>query len=381
MNSIAVFVPGALGDLRTPYQVPVITNLITLLSERYRIIAYSLIKPDNNRRTILCGNAVVKFIDARFDDSILRRILKFRSAFLRDHVYERFELLHAFWGMPSGSAAIIAGRSADVPTLISAVGGEAASLKNIRYGNMRNPVTKFITLQTLERATAITALTMYQRDQLKKSGLRRMDCSVIPFGIDAKTFSPSGAPCFAPPYRFLHVSNMNRVKDVVTLIRAFHKIVQHTDALLRIVGFDLLDGEPAALVRSLGLEERVAFLGYIPQHELAAQYRWAHFFLLTSMYEAQAVVVAEAAACGVVVCGTRVGLLADLGDDAAICCDVGDHDELAHRVLAAIQNHARYVRLRAASMKWATEHSIAWTAERFAELYDSVISETRRSRC
>ena len=377
MNNVAVFVPGALGDLRTPYQVPAITNLITRLSERYRITAYSLIKPDNNRETILCGNAVVKFIDARYDDSMLRRILKFRSAFLHDHVHERFELLHAFWVMPSGSAALIAGRNADVPTLISAVGGEAASLKHIRYGNMRNPMTKFLTLQTLERADAITALTTYQRDHLKKSGLRRMDCSVIPFGIDTQTFSPTGEIPFAPPYRFLHVSNMNRVKDVATLIRAFHKIVQHADAQLRIVGFDLLDGEPAALVRSLDLEERVEFLGYIPQHELATQYRWAHFFLLTSMYEAQAVVVAEAAACGAVVCGTRVGLLADLGDAAAICCEVGDHDELANNVLAVIQHHAQYIRLREASMKWATEHSITWSAKQFAELYDFIISGNR----
>ena len=101
-------------------------------------------------------------------------------------------------------------------------------------------------------------------------------------------------------------------KGVDLVLRAFSLIAnQVTDAYLAIVGEGDERPKLEALVRELGLDERVFFLGYIPQPPspgLPRLYNCTDGLVLGSFHESLALVLAEALACGKPVISTPVGI-------------------------------------------------------------------------
>src|SRR4029079_7178540 len=77
------------------------------------------------------------------------------------------------------------------------------------------------------------------------------------------------------------------------------------------------------------------------------RYRGAALLAVTSRHEGQSMVAVEAAACGLPVVGTRVGVLPDLGD-GAMTAPVGDETGLADALAAVLDDRGRAARMAAA---------------------------------
>jgi glycosyltransferase involved in cell wall biosynthesis len=169
---------------------------------------------------------------------------------------------------------------------------------------------------------------------------------------------------------FLHVANLTEVKDQPTLLEAFSLIARARPSRLRIIGADYLHGEVQRRATALGIGDQVEFLGYLPPHDLPKHYLWADILLHTSFHEAGGVVVAEAAAAGVPVFGTRTGLLADLADTVTDVVEPGDGAGLAERVLAALENPSRLAAMCAAGQAWARDHTLEASARLILETYE-----------
>src|SRR5262249_23499874 len=147
---------------------------------------------------------------------------------------------------------------------------------------------------------------------------------VIPIGAEADRF-PFVAKRPGTPVRIIHVSNLTEVKDQGTLLRAFARLRGlGVAAKLRVVGEDNLGGEIQRLADALGLRSDVEFTGAVRHTEMPAHYRWADIALSTSLSEGQNVALTEAAMSGVLVVGTPVGHLHDLGEEAAVLVKAGD---------------------------------------------------------
>ena len=77
------------------------------------------------------------------------------------------------------------------------------------------------------------------------------------------------------------------------------------------MGQDTLCGELQSLVRSLSLENRVTFHGFLPHARLRPLFDVADLLVLSSLHEGGEVVTLEAAVAGVPAVGTRVGRIAE----------------------------------------------------------------------
>jgi glycosyltransferase involved in cell wall biosynthesis len=290
---------------------------------------------------------------------------------LQDHRREPYDLVHGFWALPCGLAAVICSRIAGIPAVVSLMGAETAAISEMRYGNMRRWDLRTLTRATVNAADHVTCLSETQHRQMQMWGMSPRRAAVIPLGVDPERF-PFVRKQLTPPFRFLAVGHMNRVKDYPTMLRAFRTIIQQHDAVLRIVGADHLSGEIQRLAQSLGLAGKTQFVGTLPHDKLPSQYEWAQFLLHTSLHESQPVVVAEAASSGTVVCGTRVGLIADLESVCTIAVEPFDHQGLAEKVLGIIASPERYRTLAEASREWAASHCIEWSAGNVVTVYDAV---------
>jgi glycosyltransferase involved in cell wall biosynthesis len=147
-------------------------------------------------------------------------------------------------------------------------------------------------------------------------------------------------------------------------------VCEKVDARLRIVGSDQSEGKIQQFSADLGLKEKVEFVGSVPHSEMPGHYHWTHFLIHSSRHEAQGVVVAEAAATGALVAGSRTGLLADFGDALALTVPACDYEALAKRILDIVESPERYHLMRRASRAWATGHDMVWSVSQYLSLYD-----------
>jgi glycosyltransferase involved in cell wall biosynthesis len=370
---IAMITQGGIARPGTTGYMPALVHLLTNLSRVYDIWVFGTSGKKGDHGSFRCGDATVVLTEAHFEDSFAGKVFHLGRAFTRVHRGRPFDLVHGQWSIPGGFIAVLLGKLFRIPSVVTIRGADAAAVSRIAYGHLLRPTTRAATLWTCRNADALTTLTKFQAHQLKRFGLDRTDVRVIPTGVDAGVFRPLGRKPPAPPYQLLHVANLTPVKNQKMLLRSFQLITREIDAILTIAGPDYLKGEIQRFAASLSIQDRVRFTGYKEHSLLPELYRKAHLLLHTSYYEGQGIVIAEAAACGTVTCGTEVGLVADLADICTVASPADDPEGLAKNALDLLNDSSRLERLRENGLKWAAEHDIEWTAGKYRELYDEIL--------
>lgn len=134
---------------------------------------------------------------------------------------------------------------------------------------------------------------------------------------------------------------------------------------------DELVGELGELARSLGVENRVRFLGRASGEALAERYRRAHLLLLTSRTESLPSVVTEALMAGLPVVATDVGAVADQVGTAGICVRLEDSRYLG-AIDEVVDRYAHYAANALNRGKELMKHSPAKMAAMHLELYRTI---------
>jgi glycosyltransferase involved in cell wall biosynthesis len=315
-----------------------------------------------------------------------RRIL----ATLRDeHRRRPFDVLHAFWATESGLLTAIAGKLLRIPTVVSLAGGELVALPDIGYGDQRVAWERLKVRASLRLASAVTAgsnsllALAAGHVRLAHNRLHR-----APLGVELDLFKPGpdengysagaepGRPAEAGPPRFVHVATLTRIKDQATLLRAFSILRRRVaDATLDIVGNGPLQPELTKLACELGVAQAVRFRGNVDHGELPRVYRAGSAFVLSSRHEAQGMVAIEAAACGVPVVGTCVGVIPELATSPDAIVPVGAVEALAAALFASCAHASSAGRARR-DQEWVrTEFGLEPCVARFRSLYSLVTGE------
>jgi glycosyltransferase involved in cell wall biosynthesis len=376
-KKIAVIVPGGIDKPDSGFNLAPLSNLINQLSLTNDIHVYSLVRLINDNEPFQCGNAKVKFLHARHNDSFLRKLWLLFTHVRQGMKMYQYDLLHGLWGMPTGFAAVVMGKIYKTKSIVSLMGAETANIPTIDYGNMQYAVQRSITLWTCRHADILIVLTEYQKQQLKYLGVLRTDIHKIPIGVDKNFFNCHVKNSMTTPLKLLAVGNLNKVKNQSVLLKSFKKIFTEINAELDIVGPDYLNGELQLLASELELYGNIRFHGMINHNKMKQFYENADILLHTSLHEAQGIVVAEAAATGVVICGTNVGLISDFYPDKSVAVEIGDADALATEVLKLIKDTKRLSSMRLNAYQWAKEHDLDWTVNRITAIYDTITNDNR----
>jgi glycosyltransferase involved in cell wall biosynthesis len=181
----------------------------------------------------------------------------------------------------------------------------------------------------------VSAVSRAVAEAHREAGMVRPETLVaIPNGIDTEAFRPDA--CIRKKVRrelelhdeflWLAVGRLERVKDYPTLLQAMTGIPD--SARLLIAGSGPLEHELRTLAERLGIEERVRFLGFVP--DVARYMQAADGFVLSSLWEGLPLALLEAASCGLPVVASNVpgvreaviegetGWLARAGDPVAL---------------------------------------------------------------
>ncbi|QMW06564.1 glycosyltransferase family 4 protein [Spirosoma foliorum] len=361
---IAVLIYGGVGVGIGSEGVVCLVKLCETIARDYDLTVFSMVRIDDNYQPNGYQLIGTPFSEKR---STLVRMAYIGFKMLQQHRQKKYSIIHAFWAYPAGFWAIQLANFLRLKTIVTFMGGEVANLSSINYGLYQTTFKRKLIQQIARHANVVVALTQHHSRKITTK-LTVKQLVVIPFGVDLAQFSIV-PKLLKPPYRFLYVGNLNRVKDIPTLLHTFQRISQQVDARLDLIGLDTLHGEMQLLAKKLGLADTVYFHGYQPNNQLQEWLAKTHILLHTSLWESQAVVVNEAIASGVVVCGTRVGLIADLEGTATIAAAVGDANELAQKVLQLVDDPTHYEELRKNGIAWSKRHDWKIQYQCYSGLY------------
>jgi teichuronic acid biosynthesis glycosyltransferase TuaC len=256
-----------------------------------------------------------------------------RRALRRMRVEFPFDLVHAHYAVPAGDA--VRRVAPDVPLVVSVHGGDVLGA----HAEAPAVSATFAHARLVLANSAGTARRCYDR------GARQVQ--VVHLGAD-----PPAAP--APPPAtptLVTVANLIERKRIADVIRAVALLAGAWPQLRHvIVGDGPERAALEALATSLGVADRVAFLGRLAPDDAVATARRASLFVLLSTDEAFGVAYVEAMAAGVPAIGCR----GEDGPEEIAAAGGGielvaprDPVALAAAVNALLSDSARLDRLRA----------------------------------
>jgi glycosyltransferase involved in cell wall biosynthesis len=146
----------------------------------------------------------------------------------------------------------------------------------------------------------------------------------------------------------LLVARLAPQKDIPTLLRAFALVGrEHPKALLLLVGSGPLETDLRKRVDEMGLTSHVVFAGTVPYEQLPAYYAACDVLVLSSVYEGNARVLAEAAASAKPVVSTAVSGASDtiVEGETGFVVPIGDCEALADRLGTLLSHPDRAVQM------------------------------------
>ncbi len=233
----------------------------------------------------------------------------------------------------------------------------------------------------LQKARTIVAVSQKVAQELINIGLPKERIRVIVNGVDLQEFTPGVVsrsqlqlPENVPLALFVGDIRTPR-KNLDTVL---HSLVQLQNLHLAVVGST--EGSPfPELAASLGIQQRVHFLGY--RRDIAAIMRAADVFVFPSRYEACTLVLLEALASGLpVITATSTGG-AELvtPESGVILPDSDDTDSLAQALSSLVEDRAVRERMGKAARAVAEQHSWNLMAQTYIDLFEELSQNAAHS--
>ncbi len=204
--------------------------------------------------------------------------------------------------------------------------------------------------------------------------------SIVPTGIPKHSFidrATARQTLGIPPEAkvLLYVGRLAQEKNLAMLFEAV-SLAFAEDSTLRLwlVGDGPYRSECLAIVRRLGIGDRVRFVGFVPRQEVDRYYSAADLFVFSSLTESQGLVVQEAMVYGlpaVVVGAGGVGDAVTHGVNGYVVKN--DPKPFGAAILSTLHNDTLYAKLSEGALREVRGQGIGEMASAIVNVYESAI--------
>jgi glycosyltransferase involved in cell wall biosynthesis len=305
------------------------------------------------------------------------------------HLYEQvhFDLVHhvslstialppPFWKLP-------------VPAIWGPVGGgqsfPPAFISHLRTHRIKEFVRSVNLLllpfsPTLRRCLAsahtVLATNLETRDLLERAGASRvglfLDCGV------AGPLTPPAPRVPGERLTLLWAGRVEPQKGLAIALRAM-AVTKHRESRLLVAGAGAEEVQMQALARSLGLTDRVEFLGRVPHETMEAHFQSCDALVFTSLRDSFGSVVLEAMSNGLpVIALNHQGIRAFVPDDASIKVPVHSPEQVISDLADAFDVLASNPQQQRTMSKAALAFAESQTWRRRAETMNELYAETKK---
>lgn len=292
--------------------------------------------------------------------------------------HEGLDILHVHYAIPHASAAFMAQKILEAEGIyipfVTTLHGTDITL--IGKDPSFVPVVQFC----INASNAVTAVSESLKSDTHTHFNITKEINVVPNFITADEFLPEAQPEHRSAYALpnepilCHISNFRKVKRVEDVIRIFEKVNQVIPSKLLMVG----DGPDRyaceQLCRSLGLCDRILYLGKL--RETRQVLELADVFILPSESESFGLAALEAMAVGVPVISSDTGGIPEVNIQgySGFLSAVGDIESMANNTLKLLDPKEKQ-RYRNQALNQAKAFSIERIVPQYEEIYLNLVSK------
>jgi N-acetyl-alpha-D-glucosaminyl L-malate synthase BshA len=293
---------------------------------------------------------------------------------------ERLDIVHAHYAIPHATAAYLARQilastqSAGQlpPKVITTLHGTDITLLG------SDPSYSETVAFCIQQSDGVTAVSESLKADTERELRLHSEIRVIPNFLDCSVHRRIDVPNLRARFAdesekiAIHVSNFRRVKRVVAVIDVFARICGEVPARLLMVGDGPDLGDAVQRARSLGIAERVHFVG--EQDQVLPLLSISDVFLLPSAQESFGLAALEAMACEVPVVASRVGGLPEViaHEETGFLHALDDPDGMAQSAIRVLTDEKLHRRIVSAARRTVHER---FCDEEIVPMYESYYQE------
>ncbi|HLG71509.1 MAG TPA: glycosyltransferase family 4 protein [Chloroflexota bacterium] len=291
---------------------------------------------------------------------------------LRWPVAERPDVACAFFGLPSGPAAMALRKRLGVPYVVSLRGGDVPGFQPYDLATYHALTSPIITA-CWRGAAAVVANSRGLRS-LAEAAAADVPIDLVANGVDADL---SAAPASLEEPVIAFSGRFVKQKGLSYLIEALPAIARAIPGVhLDLIGDGPLRPALEEQSRRLGVAARVSFRGWGSHQDVLAHLRQASLFVLPSLDEGMSNALLEAMACGLPVVATNISgneELVEPGGNGWLV-PTRDAQAIAEAAVSILSDAATRQRMGAASRELAASRTWPRTAEAYLDLFETALS-------
>lgn len=212
--------------------------------------------------------------------------------------FKKYDLVHAFFGIPCGLLAWILSKR-----FIISLRGSDVPFYNSRFYWLDRLLFQWLSRLIWKHSRYVVA-NSYNLKKLALITNSNQKIKLIPNGVDANVFKPN--PKISRKKIILFVGRLIKRKGLNYLLRAFARIKKNGFSLW-VVGDGPEKKKLNKLCQKLKISQSVKFLGIVARQDLVKIYQQAAIFVLPSLNEGMSNAFLEAISSGLAVIVTNVG--------------------------------------------------------------------------
>ncbi len=374
LRTIETFLPYVCGPVNQAFQI---SNRLESLDIASPVLTtYCDIEPGLPSQTL-----IEKVKVTRFKNQF--RLMRYCVSLGMAKDLKNFDILHAhnYRNFQSDLGLLFAGLRRK-PFILNTHGSLLGYKKYLPKGMPQVPYEIYdkLTFKSVaRRADAIVVSSEFERNDAIEFGIDLNKIHVIPMGIDLPRVSTEKKKTNGSPLRLLFVGRLARVRRVELLIKALS--LMDFPVLATIVGGEEETASVAKggyvnelkkLVEELKIEEKVEFVGPKTKEELCAYYSKSDIFIYPSLYENFGQPILEAAAAGLPIISTNVGVAREIVIESETGFIVSDEPKaIAARVCDLMNVETRKQMGEKMKQKVVADFGWEMVMQKYIKLYNS----------
>ena len=288
------------------------------------------------------------------------------------------EILHVHYAIPHAYAAYMAKKmlleeGIYIPIVTTLHGTDITLVGS-------QPFYKPAVTFSINQSDAVTCVS----ESLKKDTLRlfdiKKDIKVVTNFIDLDKHNHDFIDCqrslLAEDHEKIisHISNFRPVKRIPDIIKVFDNIQKEIPSKLMMIGEGPEKKDAKKLVKKLGLQDKVVFLGN--SYEIDRILCYSDLFMLPSETESFGLSALEAMASGVPVISTNSGGLSEVNIQgvSGFLSNVGDIEDMSKNAIHILSDEKRLNEFKANARKEAQKFDLHQIVPQYEAIYEETMS-------
>ncbi len=291
------------------------------------------------------------------------------------------DVIHVHYAIPHAYAAFIAKQilkeeGVELPVVTTLHGTDITLVG-------KHPSYKSAVEFSINKSDVVTSVSESLKQDTLKVFKITTDIHVIPNFIETKSFDQGNFNC--PRSNFVdkdekllvHVSNFRKVKNVPHVVEIFNLVQREVKSKLLLIGNGPDKEKVELLVKKLGLEDKVFFLGKI--RELYQILSACDLFLLPSTQESFGLAALEAMASGLPVISSNAGGIPEVNVHGVTgyLSDIGNVTEMAENAITIISDENKLNNFKGQAKKRTDKFRKSEILPLYLNLYEEAIKECK----